>query len=414
MSDVKPIRSGNDIFVTAQDGLRLHVREHGSRTSPALPVVCLPGLARTVADFEELARLLSGGPQARRVIAIDARGRGRSDYDHNPENYNVAVELGDVVTVLTALGIGPAVFIGSSRGGILTMLLGVAHPTLIAGAILHDIGPVIEPKGVARIKSYVGKLPQPRDYTEGAEVLRRLFDAQFPRLTAEHWLAAARNTWKSEDGALVPTYDVRLDRTLAEVDIERPLPTMWNEFDALARVPVLVIRGANSDIFPPQRSPKCASTTRRWKLSRWPIRATCPCSIRTRCLPSSPSSPNATRRSGARRGRAKADGFCDALSAGLRPTNHGNTLNNIAYFSPRGVLERLRAPKEDLSYERSPRMRPACRPCAGSHFMPQRGTPPFHDDRTRSANPERRCPAKSRPPCRGGKNLQPRSPAGPR
>lgn len=248
MSDGKPIRTGNDIFVTAQDGLRLHVREHGSRTSPALPVVCLPGLARTVADFEELARLLSGGPQARRVIAIDARGRGRSDYDHNPENYNVAVELADVVTVLTALGIGPAVFIGSSRGGILTMLLGVAHPTLIAGAILHDIGPVIEPKGVARIKSYVGKLPQPRDYTEGAEVLRRLFDAQFPKLTAEHWLAAARNTWKSEDGALVPTYDVRLDRTLAEVDIERPLPTMWNEFDALARVPVLVIRGANSDI----------------------------------------------------------------------------------------------------------------------------------------------------------------------
>jgi pimeloyl-ACP methyl ester carboxylesterase len=248
MSDVNAIKSGRDIFVTAQDGLRLHVREHGSRTSPVLPVVCLPGLARTVADFEELATLLSSGPLARRVIAIDARGRGRSDYDHNPENYNVAVELGDVVTVLTALGIGPAVFIGSSRGGLLTMLLGVAHPTLIAGAVLHDIGPVIEPKGVARIKSYVGKLPQPRDYAEGAEVLRRLFDAQFPKLNPEHWLAAARNTWKTEDGALVPTYDVRLDRTLAEVDIERPLPTMWNEFDALARVPVLVIRGANSDI----------------------------------------------------------------------------------------------------------------------------------------------------------------------
>ncbi len=201
-----------------------------------------------MADFDGLAALLSSGPQARRVIAIDSRGRGRSDYDHNPENYNLAVELGDVVTVLTALGVGPAVFIGSSRGGILTMLLGVAHPTLIAGAVLHDIGPVIEPKGLARIKSYIGKLPQPRNYDEGAEILRRLFDAQFPKLTAEHWLAAARNTWKTEDGALVPTYDVRLDRTYADVDIERPLPTMWNEFDALARVPVLVIRGANSDI----------------------------------------------------------------------------------------------------------------------------------------------------------------------
>ena len=128
------------------------------------------------------------------------------------------------------------------------MLLGVAHPTAIAGVVLHDIGPVIEAKGLARIKSYVGKLPQPRNFDEGAEILRRLFDAQFPKLTAEQWLAAAQRTWKLDDGDLVPTYDVRLARTLAELDIERPLPSMWNEFDALSHVPILVIRGANSDI----------------------------------------------------------------------------------------------------------------------------------------------------------------------
>lgn len=238
-----------DHFVTAQDGLRLHVREYGLRTaSSALPVVCLPGLARTVVDFDVLAAALAEGEPARRVIAIDSRGRGQSDYDSNPDNYNVAVELGDVVTVLTALEIGEAVFIGSSRGGILTMLLGVAHPTAIAGVVLHDIGPVIEPKGLARIKSYVGKLPQPRNFNEGAEILRRLFDAQFPKFAAAQWLAAAQRTWKQDDGALVPTYDVRLARTLAELDIERPLPPMWNEFDALSRVPILVIRGANSDI----------------------------------------------------------------------------------------------------------------------------------------------------------------------
>jgi pimeloyl-ACP methyl ester carboxylesterase len=237
-----------DIFVTAQDGLRLHVRDYGSRIASALPVVCLPGLARTVADFDALAQALADGAPPRRVIAIDSRGRGQSDYDSNAENYNLAVELGDVVAVLTALDAGEAVFIGSSRGGILTMLLGVAHPTAIAGAVLHDIGPVIEAKGVARIKSYVGKLPQPRSYAEGAEILSRLFDAQFPKLTAAQWLAAAQRTWKLDDGALVPTYDVRLARTLLEVDIERPLPAMWNEFEALSRVPVLVIRGANSDI----------------------------------------------------------------------------------------------------------------------------------------------------------------------
>ena len=240
--------AGRSVFVTAQDGLRLHVREFGPRTTPVLPVVCLPGLARTVADFETLAPALAHDRSPRRVIAIDLRGRGRSDYDRNPENYNLTVELGDLVTVLTALEIGQAVFVGSSRGGLLTMLLGVAHPTAVGGVVLHDIGPVIEPKGLARIKSYVGKLPQPRSFAEGAEILRRLFDAQFPKLTSEQWLGAAQRTWKTGDGALVPTYDVRLSRTLAEFDVERPLPSMWNEFDALSRVPILVIRGANSDI----------------------------------------------------------------------------------------------------------------------------------------------------------------------
>jgi pimeloyl-ACP methyl ester carboxylesterase len=236
------------IFVTAQDGLRLHVREYGLRTAPVLPVVCLPGLARTVGDFDALAPYLANGRQGRRVIAIDSRGRGQSDYDRNPENYNVATELGDVVTILAALGIAQAVFVGSSRGGLITMLLAVAHPTAIAGAVLHDIGPVIEPKGLARIKSYVGKLPQPKSFAEGSEILRGLFSAQFPKLTADDWFAAAKRAWNTQDGALVPTYDVRLAQTLTEIDIERPLPPMWAEFGALARVPVLVIRGENSDI----------------------------------------------------------------------------------------------------------------------------------------------------------------------
>jgi len=210
--------------------------------------VCLPGLARTTADFDVLAPGLAFGQSPRRVIAIDSRGRGQSQYDSNPENYNVAIELADVVTVLRALDIGQAIFIGSSRGGILTMLLTAAHATVIAGAVLHDIGPVIEPRGVARIKSYVGKLPRPDSLAEGAEILRHIFHAQFPKLTAEQWLAAAQRTWKSKNGALVPTYDIRLAQTLAEVDLDHPLPPLWNEFDALARVPVLVIRGANSDI----------------------------------------------------------------------------------------------------------------------------------------------------------------------
>ena len=235
-------------FVSAPDGLRLHVQEYGTRLAAARPVVCLPGLTRTTADFDILAPALAYGHPRRRVVAIDSRGRGRSEYDANPQNYNLAVELADVISILTALEVGQAVFVGSSRGGLLSMMLAVAHPPAIAGVVLHDIGPVIESKGLARIKSYVGKLPQPGSFAEGAEILRRLFDAQFPKLTADQWLIAAHQTWKTEGGKLTLTYDGRLARTLADFDVERPLPPMWNEFDALVRRPILVIHGANSDV----------------------------------------------------------------------------------------------------------------------------------------------------------------------
>ena len=238
----------SSVFVTAQDGLKLHVRIQGPRTG-RLPVVCLPGLARTAADFDVLAAALSADrQQPRRVVAVDYRGRGRSDYDRNPENYSLAVELADLLAVLTALEVGPAIFVGTSRGGILTMLLATARPAAIAGAVLNDIGPVIEPKGLLRIKSYVGKLPQPKNFTEGAEILRRLFDAQFPKLDGQAWLAAAHRTWQERDGRLAPTYDVRLAKTLQGFDPERPLPSLWKEFDALAGMPLMVIRGANSDV----------------------------------------------------------------------------------------------------------------------------------------------------------------------
>ena len=239
---------GKSLFVSAQDGLRLHVREYGSRTSPGLPVVCLPGLARTAADFDALAPALAAGPPGRHVIAIDSRGRGHSEHDVDHTNYNCMTELGDIVSILFALGVGPAVFVGSSRGGILTMLLGAAHPISIAAVVLHDVGPVHEAKGMARIKGYLGKLPHPRTYEEGAEVLRTLMSAQFPNLTTDQWLGSAQRTWHRKHGGLTPAYDLGIARALSGIDIERPMPALWNEFDALAGVPMLVIRGANSDL----------------------------------------------------------------------------------------------------------------------------------------------------------------------
>ena len=240
---------GTSTFISAPDGLRLHARCYGRRNGSATPVVCLPGLARTAADFESLATALANdGGRPRRVIAVDYRGRGLSAYDPDPAKYTFFVELADVLAVLTALEALPAIFVGTSRGGILTMLMAGVRPTAIAGVVFNDIGPVIEPQGLMRIKSYVGKLPQPRSFEDGAEILRRLFSTQFPKLGPAEWLASAQRAFKEEKGRLVPTYDVRLATTMEGFDLERPLPPLWKEFDALGEVRIMVIRGANSDI----------------------------------------------------------------------------------------------------------------------------------------------------------------------
>ena len=255
-----PDRRFASAFVTAQDGLRLHVCRYGSRVACARPVVCLPGLARTAADFHPLAAALTADPaKPRLVLALDYRGHGQSEYDRNADNYTLPVALADLSAVLIALEIAPAIFLGSSYGGLLAMMLAVWRPTAIAGVILNDIGPVIEPQGWVRIKGYLGKLPVPRSFEEGADILRWWFHAQFPKLTPQDWIAFARRTWREHRGRLVPDYDLKVARTLQGADLQH-LPTLWTHFEALARVPLMVIRGARSDML--------ASTTLDAMLSR--------------------------------------------------------------------------------------------------------------------------------------------------
>ena len=195
---------GESRFITAQDGLRLHALDYGDRHSSRLPVVCLPGLTRTVEDFAVLA---AGLASDRRVLSLDYRGRGRSDYDSNPDHYAIAVETADVVTVMAALEAMPAIVVGTSRGGLIAMMLAAEKPELHAGVVLNDIGPVLEIEGVVRITGYVGQLQHPGSYQEAAEFLRRSTGNQFPKLGAADWLAAAKRGWREEAGRLVSTYD---------------------------------------------------------------------------------------------------------------------------------------------------------------------------------------------------------------
>jgi pimeloyl-ACP methyl ester carboxylesterase len=236
-------------FVSARDGLKLHLRDYGPLAATAMPVVCLPGLARTSADFHELALALAADEaNPRRVLALDYRGRGLSEYDRNWKNYDIRIELDDLMQVLAATGIDEAAFVGTSRGGLLTMALAVARPTVIRGVVFNDVGPVIDARGLLRIRGYVGKLPAPRSFSEGAEILKRLSDQQFPILSDAEWEVMARRTWTDRDGPLKPDYDIKLLKGLEELDLEAPLPVLWAYFDALKAVPMLAIRGANSDL----------------------------------------------------------------------------------------------------------------------------------------------------------------------
>jgi pimeloyl-ACP methyl ester carboxylesterase len=252
---VPPLQDGEGVlwesfWCSSQDGLRLHNRFYGSAHLPRLPVVCLPGLARTSADFHEVAVFLSTHRnRPRPVIAMDYRGRGRSDFDRNPANYDIRVEMQDVQDVLTAVGIHAAIFIGTSRGGIITMGLSAVRPACIKAVVLNDIGGVIDGKGLARIKGYVGKLPKPRDYAEAVAILKRIGSQHFTRLNDDEWLTFARRTFKDSPHGLVPDYDPMLMKSLEVYDLEQPLPVLWPYFDGLKGVPVLSIRGENSDLF---------------------------------------------------------------------------------------------------------------------------------------------------------------------
>ena len=242
-----------DLWATAADGLRLYARDYGPLAGEAPPVVCLPGLTRNSADFHALALALSGDPaRPRRVLALDYRGRGRSEHDPDPRRYDLKVELGDVLQVLTVAGVHEAVIVGTSRGGLLAMGLAAARPALLRGVVLNDIGPVIEPAGLAAIKGHVGKLPLPGDHLEGAEVLRQLFGPAFPRLAAAEWRAWAERTWREEADRPVLDYDPALARTLDAFDPATPVPPLWGLFAGLQTVPVLAIRGANSDLLAPE------------------------------------------------------------------------------------------------------------------------------------------------------------------
>lgn len=239
----------NDIRFTSHDGLTLYARHYGDHGAPGRPVICLPGLTRNCRDFHELATFLSAHPTHRReVFCPDYRGRGQSGYDADWRNYSPFIELLDVLDLLAILGLERVAVVGTSRGGIIAMLMGTVRPNAIASLVLNDIGPVIDTAGLARIMGYAGKTPLPYDWKEAEKLVAAINQRFFTNLTSADWAALARQMFNEEDGRPAPGYDNNLGKALSEVDISQKIPDMWPQFDALTTVPVCVLRGENSDI----------------------------------------------------------------------------------------------------------------------------------------------------------------------
>lgn len=234
---------------TAPDGLDLYARIYGAHLRRAMPAICLPGLTRNSRDFHGLALHLSReAAQPRRVVTVDYRGRGRSGHAPDWRSYDVATETRDLLAGLTVLGIDRAAFIGTSRGGLIVFALSAARPAAIGAVVLNDVGPVIEGDGLARIRAFMERAPEPASFQDAAAILRAAHGAAFTALGDADWNRMARAIWRDENGRPVADYDPRLSRTLKGIDFSRPLPVFWPQFEALARVPVLGIRAAASTL----------------------------------------------------------------------------------------------------------------------------------------------------------------------
>jgi pimeloyl-ACP methyl ester carboxylesterase len=232
-----------EYWFDSHDGLRLYSRVYAA-AADAPVVLCLHGLMRNSRDFGELAAHLAA---RHRVIVPDMRGRGLSARDPNFNNYQIPVYLQDVLTLLAGLGAARVTIIGTSMGGLMAMLLAATQPKLVSRIVLNDVGPEVDPRGLERIRGYAGRASPVRSWAEAAAQVRADYGAAWPDLSDARWDEIARLSYRANEQG-VPELDA--DPLIREPlrDTSRAAPDLWPLWGALARVPILAIRGAHSDV----------------------------------------------------------------------------------------------------------------------------------------------------------------------
>lgn len=234
---------------TSHDGLSLYARDYAPASGPArLPVIAIHGLTRNAADFEAIAPMIA--ESGRRVLAVDVRGRGRSDPASDPMTYQPATYARDVLALLSQTGIERAVFLGTSMGGLITMALAAVRSKVVAGAILNDVGPEVARAGLTRIAAYSGTPVETPDWAAAAAYAREINAVAFPHYGDADWDAFARRIFREDDdGRPVLNYDPDIAVPIRAAGAKALVPNLWPMFGRLTRArPVLLIRGETSDL----------------------------------------------------------------------------------------------------------------------------------------------------------------------
>lgn len=229
-----------DFFLT-DDGLKIAFDVKGE----GVPLLCLAGLTRNMDDFQPVVDHFSDRAT---VIRIDSRGRGASDFDPDFMNYSLAQEARDAIAVLDFIGFPRAAILGTSRGGLIAMLLAATAKPRLRGVLLNDIGPVVAPRGLAAIMDYLGRPSAYRSYDDAAEKLPRALGAAFPGVTTEQWRTYATRIWKEGPRRLELRYDPKIKDAVVAQSATGATPNLWPLFDAFEGIPLALLRGENTDI----------------------------------------------------------------------------------------------------------------------------------------------------------------------
>jgi len=250
-----------DRYWESDDGLKLHYRDYPGDAAKT-PIICVPGLTRNVRDFAHLGHWLNG---KRRIVMVNLRGRGDSEYAKDSASYNPKTYIADIIRLMDEIELPKAVFFGTSLGGIVTMVMASQHPERVAGALLNDIGPEIDQRGLNRIAEYVG---QGRSFETWAHTARDIAEESadiFPDYSLKEWIAFAKKLYRmNSSGRIKLDYDMKISEPFESKGGGEE--ALWRALESLQDVPTLILRGALSDLFSAATAQKMASKLKEGEL----------------------------------------------------------------------------------------------------------------------------------------------------